>query len=395
MSSLLWSPLRTSWSRSELLDRANRWLRTRGEAPITDSMLLDWKKDGILPRVGARSLGIGRGSAGGWDACAYRQLLRVFRLREAGITRRRDLRVALWLEGFPVRLDLVRHDLDSLFTIEIARINEEMGTATWPALEDSAPTPAARRAIEKHFSSQEAVTRYVASFQLSPPLDSLLQHLTPWALTPAVQRVLTDFAHQLFAAGPGDLPSALSNLTAQLPPQFRPLLAIEPDLLLLHEGMLASPEGFENRVINAIREGPDEELLNVRDLVGSSNRLWSSAHRFAAVLFERQPQMFPSWFVPFVPLAARVGRRLSRLHPFANPGTQVMLFGLFLNRRKNLQDGAAPLGVLGRIGPAVLEFLADRPELLEGSGERKREFEELIAESDLPDEAKAMLAAAS
>ena len=43
----------------------------------------------------------------------------------------------------------------------------------------------------------------------------------------------------------------------------------------------------------------------------------------------------------------------------------------------------------------LAEFLADRPELLEESGEHKREFEELIAESDLPDEARAMLAAAS
>ena len=395
MSSLLRSPLRTSWSRSELLDRANRWLSARGQAPITDSMLLDWKKEGILPRVGSRSLGIGRGSAGGWDAGAYRQLLRVLRLREAGITRRRDLRVTLWLEGFPVRLDVVRNDLDFLFTVEIKRINDEMGTATWPARGDSAPTPAARRAIEKHFSSREAINRYIASLQLSPPLESLFQHVAPWALTPAVQRVLTDFAHQLFAAGAGDLPSALSTLTDQLPPQFRPLLAIEPDLLLLHEGMLASPEGFENRVLNAIREGPDEELLNVRDVVRSSSRLWSSGHRLVAVLLERQPQVFPSWFVPFGPIAARVCRRLSRLRPLANPRTRVMLFGLFLNRKKNLEDKAAPLGLLGRVGPAVIDLIADHPELLEASGDHKSEFDELVTESDLPEEAKALLTAAT
>jgi len=394
VSSLLRSPLRTNWPRSLLLDRANRWLHGRGQPPITDSMLLDWKKDGILPRVGARSLGIGRGSAGGWDACAYRQLLRVLRLREAGMTRRRDLRVTLWLEGFPVRLELVRHDLDFLFTVEITRINNEMGTATWPAREDSAPTPAARRAIEKHFSSQEAVSRYIASLQLSPPLESLLQHVAPWALTPAVQRVLTGFAHQLFAAGAGDLPSALSTLTDQLPPQLRPLLAIEPDVLLLHEGMLASPEGFENRVLNAIRKGPDEELLNVRDVVRSSGRLWSSAHRFVAVVVERQPHMFPSWFQPFAPLAARVCRRLSLLRPLANPSTRVMLFGLFLNRKKNLEDKAAPLGLLGRVGPAAIDFIAEHPELLEASDDHQSEFDELVTESDLPEEAKALLTAA-
>ena len=391
MSTSIRSPLRRTWQRSELLDRANRWLSRRAEPPITDSMLLDWKKDGLIPRVGASSLGIGKGSAGGWNASTYRQLLRLLELRHRGIERRRDMRLLLWLEGYSIEVSRVRSDLRDLFTQEIHKANEKLGTAFWPARDDSPPTEAAKRAIHKHFSSPEALNQYIAGFGLAPALESLLQHLTAWALTPSVQGVLTAFAHQLFATGPGELPKAMEALTNQLPPQLRPLLATDRDTLLLHEGMLASPDGFENRVLLAIRSGPDELLINIRDFVRNGNRLWSSGLKLMATVLQHEEGLVPEWFRPFSPLASRISIELAKWRPLEDPGTRILLYGLFLNRKGNADDMAVPLARIGMLCPAIFTFLAQHHDLLANQSSNKQNFNELVAMSSLPDEAKALL----
>src|SRR5580704_7669601 len=101
------------WSKAELATRASAWAERRGAQPVSIATILKWREAGLLQRPTVRPLGRGRGSLAGWPWTEYRRLLRIVRIRQQGLRRLRDLRLALWLDGDPIELEQVRTDLIS------------------------------------------------------------------------------------------------------------------------------------------------------------------------------------------------------------------------------------------------------------------------------------------
>ena len=349
------------WSRSEIVERANRWASRTGAEQVGDQTLLDWKKDGLLPKVGARSLGRGKGTEGLWGAPAYRQLLRVMRLRHGGVHRRRDLRLRLWAEGYLVPWRRIRSDFQALLGPAITRSNRELGTTRWPEALGQDPPALASKSIGRHWLAPASVRRGLIDAGLPP---FLAEQVSAGLQRTEVQDVLTRYAYLFFSKDPSGLQAAIERATRGIPKSVRSALVPDQDLLGLFAGFFTPPSTGENRAWTAVRLGDERLFSNLRDLTANVDALWSSTLRLGAVAVRGGYLEIPTWLRP---LLAGGMESLATTKPMRNSETRVVLATLLLNRRQNLDDKAEPLGILGRAVPPLLNWLADHPDVFESA----------------------------
>jgi len=378
-------PPLNGWSRSEIVEQANRWASRTGADQVGDQTLLDWKKDGLLPRVGARSLGRGKGTEGLWGAPAYRQLLRVMQLRRSGVLRRRDLRLRLWVEGYPVPWRRVRSDFEALLGPAITRSNRELGTVRWPKASGQDPPPLASRSIGRHWLAPASVRRSLTEAGLPA---FLAEEVTEWLQRTEVRDVLTRYAYLLFSQDPRGLRAALERATEGIPESFRTALVPDEGLLGMFAGFFAPPSKGENRAWTAVRRGDERLFTNLRDLTTNVDALWSSTLRLGALAVRGGYVDVPTWLKP---LLTGGMESLSRARPMQNSERRVVLATLLLNRRQNLEDHAEPLGILGRAMPSLLNWLVDHPEILDVARRDPVQAQRLASAACLSPETMALL----
>jgi len=373
------------WSRAEIIDRANRWGSPRGWEPVTDTAVLDWKKNGLLPRVGSRSLGRGRGTEGLWSGSAYRQLLRVMQLRASGVRRRRDLRLRLWLEGYEVPWLRVRADLQSLIAPTIRVSRRELGAGNWKPTEGE-PAPArVIRTLERHLAGPEALASILADLGLP---ERVSQELARWLQRIEVRDILVSFGLHLLSPSPETLSGALERAMASIPEQFRPSVTLDQATLDLFAGVLMPPATGKNRAWASVRKGEERLLSNLRDFATNFDQVWSSTLRFGAVVLRNTPTRLPRWAVP---LFAGTMESLAALPVLKSPESRLVVVAMMLNRRGNLDDHAESLRDFGLAVPPLLNWLADNPQLLGNSPEALGQAQALALNAHLPDETKELL----
>lgn len=349
---------------------------------MTDTAVLDWKKNGLLPRVGSRSLGRGRGTEGLWSGSAYRQLLRVMQLRAWGVRRRRDLRLRLWLEGYDVPWVRVRADLQALIAPTIRASRRELGAGKWKSTPGE-PAPArVIRVLERHLADPEALTSILADLGLP---ERVSQELARWLQRSDVRDILVSFGLHLLSPSPDAVSAAFDRAVASIPEQFRPPVRLDQGTLDLFAGVFMPTTTGKNRAWVSARKGDERMLSNLRDFATNFNQLWSSTLRFGAVVLRHTPTRLPRWAVP---LFAGTMESLAALPVVTTPESRLVVVAMMLNRRGNLDDQAEPLGVLGRAVPPLLNWLADNPQFFSNSRETP---EALALEAPLPDETKALL----
>lgn len=374
------------WPRSEIVERANRWAVSHGWQPMTDQAVLDWKKTGLLPKVGSRSLGRGKGTEGLWGSRAYRQLLRVMQLRASGLRRRRDIRLKLWMEGYEVPWRRVRSDLQSLMGPTIRSANDEMGVDRWPLVPGAGPSPGAIKAIERRLVGPVALPALLKELGLP---DLLAEGLARWFQRQEIKDVLIHWTYLLFSPDPRRLQAALHRVTAAIPARWRPLVLPDENLLDMFAGVLSPTWKGDNRAWHASRKGEERLIANLRDFARSFDALWSSSLRVGAVVLRSAPTDLPSWSVPMI---AGAMDSLAKLSPLRKTDNEIALAALLLNRRRNLEDQAEPLGVMGRVIPELFNWLADHPEIIQIVQADVKAVEALALAAPLSPEAKALLA---
>jgi hypothetical protein len=240
------SRLQSLWSKELLVARGANWSRKRQWLLPTVASFLKWKQEGILPRPVVRSLGRGRGSQSGWTSRSYRQFLRVLTYRHAGLRRWRDLRIALWLDGYDVDVERIRMDLDDLYRSLVKSMNEDLHTELWGATSGVSPTPTALRAIKRRVTAPEALGGFVDRLELDPEVEPLVRLGLSAFVSPEGQRFAVAFVHQFFAQGPGDIPAAMAAFRATLPAPVAAILEGAESDWTAHSGLLAHPDAFEN-----------------------------------------------------------------------------------------------------------------------------------------------------
>lgn len=374
------------WPRSEIVERASHWAVSRGWQPVTDQAVLDWKKTGLLPNVGSRSLGRGKGTEGLWGSRAYRQLLRLMQLRESGLRRRRDIRLKLWMEGYEVPWRRVRSDLQSLMGTTIRSANDEMGADRWLLVPGAGPSPGALKAIERRLFGPVALSALLKELGLP---DLLADGLAKWFQRQEVKDVLIYWTYLLFSPDTRRLQAALHRVTAAIPARWRPLVLPDENLLDMFAGVLSPTWQGDNRAWIASRKGDEQLIANLRDFARSFDALWSSSLRVGAVVLRSVPMDLPSWSVPMI---AGVMDSLAKLSPLRTTNNEIALAALLLNRRRNLQDQAEPLGLIGRVGPELFGWVADHPEVIQLAQEDVKAAEALALAAPLSAEAKGLLA---
>ena len=374
-----------SWSRAEFVERANRRAATCGWQPITDQTLLEWKKAGLLPKVGSRSLGRGKGTEGLWGRTAYRQLLRVMQLRASGLRRQRDLRLTLWMEGYEVPWRRVRSDLQALLGPTISQANRDLGAARWPVVPGEPPSNRAIKTIERRLVGPAALPGLLKEFGLP---DLLADGLTKWSQRPEVKGVLMHFTYLLFSPDQRGLQSALKSAMAVLPGWLQPLVLPDEGPFDMFAGVLMPIRTGENRAWAAARKGDERLITNVRDFARNFDGLWNAVLRAGAITLRDPPTDWPKWSGPLI---AGAMASLAELRPLRTTDNKVALAALLLNRRRNLEDHAEPLGVMGRTFPELFNWAADHPEMIQLAKDDPKGAEAVALAAALSPETKALL----
>lgn len=373
------------WSRSDFLRRANEWAERRGCSPISEAQLLDWKKDGLVPKVGSRSKGKGRGSEGLWGATAYRQVLRVVQLRQCGIHRRRQLRLHLWIEGFPVPWQRVRADLQAYLGPGIRKLNEELGSERWPTDSDHGPAQRVADALDRHLTGKEALSAGLMDFGLprfaAEPLAAALQR-------PELKEAMNQWAYHLFSPNSVLVQAAAAKVATLLPPGLREGVIPDEHSLDLFAGVLMPPRTGANRAWRNARFADEQLLNNMRDFANNAQGLWTSCFRLTASLISLGAAPVPRWSTPAL---AGLLETLSNFRPLRDVENQIVLAALMLNRRQNLEDHGEPLGLLGRAVPPLFNWLADNPHVIEVAMRDPHKAERLLRAAALPPAVKDVL----
>ncbi|HVC23609.1 MAG TPA: hypothetical protein VNH82_09330 [Candidatus Dormibacteraeota bacterium] len=376
------SPL---YGRSEIVAMANSWAVERGWPAVSEQAVIDWKKDALLPKVGSRALGRGKGTTGLWDDRSYIQLQRVIELRAAGMRRRSRMRLHLWIEGYDVPWTRVRGDLEGLLGPSIRASNAELGTDRWGDQQGTALSERARHAIERHLVGRPALGKALMEFGLP---EVLATRLANWAQRPEVKDILTHWAYHLFSPDSPALQVTLAQVAQAVPDPLKPLLSPPEGLLDMFAGVLAPTSSGSNRAWLAARKADERLIANVGDLARNFDDLWRSSFRVAAAFVLEGGSGVPSWAVP--PIAGAL-HGLAALQPLRTNDNKILLAGLLLNRRRNLEDHGDPLGVMGRALAPLFEWLAEHPDVIALSQKDPRAAEEQLLAAPLPEETKRMV----
>lgn len=347
------SRLQTLWPKEALVARAAKWSRRRGWPSPTVASFLKWKQEHLLPRPIVRSLGRGRGSRSGWSSKSYCQLLRILAYRQAGFRRWRDLRIALWLDGYDVDIRQIRLDLEDLFQSLVKSMNADMHTELWGATSSSSPTPAASRVIRRRVTAPEILGSFVDKAQLDPEVEPFVRLGLSAFVSPEGQRFAVAFVHQFFAQGAGDIPAAMEALRATLPGPIAVVLDGAESDWTAHSGLLAHPDAFENPLLRGIKKVSDETLLNLRGVANLSNTAWSTGCRLGVTALNVRPDLLGN-FRLLAPVLQRLLVRMASRPLFRSPSARVVLIAMALasdsvrsNQGRKLMDAMRLIDEIG------------------------------------------------
>jgi len=380
------------WSKEELSDRASGWARRRGWPMVTVASFLKWKQEGLLPRPVVKSLGRGHGSSSGWPTGTYRQLLQLLHFRHRGLRRWRDLRIALWLDGYDIDRGLIRGDLKAFYLQIVKSFNRELRTDMWGATGGPAPSQTARRVISREITGPDVLESAIERFELDPLMEPLVRIGLSALMTTEGQRLAIAFVHQFFGDGPGDIPSAMEAFRTTLPMGFGSFLeGVEKDLVR-HAGILADPDGFNNPLLVGLHEATDTTLLNIRDAANESSRIWKSGFKVAALFSRLRPDLLGP-FRLMAPLLARVADSMGTRVPFQSPEARVVIMALALASSSVRANEGVKLTVGVRGMAALCEWLTLHPELIEELETSDAKWNAMAEDPDFPIELKRLLEA--
>jgi hypothetical protein len=365
----------------------NLWATEQGWSPVTEQAVIDWKKDALLPKVASRALGRGKGTMGLWNDRSYTQLQRVIELRATGMRRRSRMRLHLWIEGYEVPWTRVRADLEGLLGPSIRASNAELGTDRWGNQPGVGLSERARHAIERHLVGPPALSKALMEFGLP---EVLATRLANWAQRPEVKDILTHWAYHLFSPDSPALQVVLAQVAEAVPDPLKPLLSPQEGLLDMFAGVLAPTWSGSNRAWLAARKADERLIANVGDFARNFDELWRSSFRVAAAFVLEGGSGVPSWAVP--PIAGAL-HGLAALQPLRTNDNKILLAGLLLNRRRNLEDHGDPLGVIGRAITPMFDWVADNPYIIKLSQRDPRAAEKLLLAASLPVETKSLVMA--
>jgi hypothetical protein len=354
---------------------------------------LKWKQEGLLPRPIVASLGRGRGSTSGWPAQSYRQLLAILTYRQSNLKRWRDLRIALWLDKFDIDLRLVRADLADLYTAIVVCLNRDLRTEQWAVSEDTAPSRTATRAIARRLTDPKATEEALGRLELDPLGEPFVRIGLSAFMSAEGQRVAVAMIHQLFAKGPGDIPASLGEFRQTLPAPFAKFLEGAERDWSAHAGIFAHPDGFENPLLMGAQQASDQTLINLRDLVNSSNSYWRSGCELAITALKVRPSLFGA-FRLLAPVFVRIASRMAERPPFRSPTARVGLLAVALSSESVRSNEGKRLALGLKALAALSDWLTRHPDLiLEIENITNEKWNQLMQTADFPEPAKELLRA--
>jgi hypothetical protein len=379
------------WTKDDLVARAAAWARAKGWRPITTASLLKWKQEGLLPRPVVRSLGRGRGSESGWPSPCYRQLLQILAYRNHGLTRWRDLRIALWLDGYAVELTTVQTDLEQLYGDLVGSFNKALRTEEWSALSNAPPSTAASRAITRRVVGPDALDGLVRRLNLDPLAEPIVRMALSLLLTPEGQRTAVAFVHQFFATGPGDIPAAVAGLRDALPPPLRGWLDGAGDDFVLHAGLLAHPDGFNNPMLRGIAEANEETLLNLRAAANAWSACWPASLRLVAKFLEVRPEALGAMRL-LAPVLEQLALRAADWSLPHTPTARVVVLGWAVANESVRGDQGHRAARSGHTLRNITRWLTDHPDVLRVIDQLSNDaWRELAATDDFPPSIRALI----
>jgi hypothetical protein len=156
-----------------LLARGNAFVEAGYRMTVTMRMLRDWVEEGLVP--GPKAVGRRRGVNPHWQWSleSYRRLLRLCRLKQAGIHRFSAMRLELWFRGADFDVDTLRDALGK----EWHRLKQKLVRAIpagWDPRVGQALSPRSQRAMLKAFGTKESALVDYGPETLLPLAGSLL-----------------------------------------------------------------------------------------------------------------------------------------------------------------------------------------------------------------------------
>ena len=332
-----------------ILDRANAWADAHGYPRLTRDTLIEFRRDELVPgpdRQG-RGRGGGRGAAWSWSGLAYLRVLRLLKLRAAGITARRLQRSILFAGGATLDIGRVRADLRRVYERDTAKINHDYGTEF---ITDNLPTPANLLKEVEYLLDPILLEQFLATAGagFSAEIKSAARQLIS---NPAAAQIIELALRQTVLPEPADTLPALRRSVASLPAFLAKVL--EPELNEISAtmaGLLAHPDAG-NAILEGLDKLTDHELIVVRDYaLGWPDLTLSMTELFRALPDDPETEHLR-------PLADVIAWFFARM----SPANRLALLGFFIARARAIPGflRAAEATIKMRV-PAVLREMARR-----------------------------------
>lgn len=345
MASAICITCKSGWTSADLLTRANNYLRARSRPELTGPTLRKWVRAGLVPPPTRRGRGQGRGAAQDWSALAYRRVLQAAAVRDMGMVRHDEQRLALWLGGGAYSLGSIRSDLATVYARQIAEANRQARTERWGS--------------QSAGMTLKALHLALAGLDIRPDLATVI---TPFAgalravgidvsgvlTSDRLERLAGVLAWRLLVTGEEAGRWTLRDIGSGAPPIVGDVLSSEGETLEAMTGLLASPEEFDNPLLLAVANASDEMLTNLRDWVSTLDEFADGFLAFAAAVVRDDPTVL-STFEPLQPLVIGFLNDLRPRIRSSTPSTKLTALALFLRLSVKRGDEAAAFGVAGRV----------------------------------------------